>query len=205
MPGRGRPWALHCTSTSPTTGPSAQASRSSATARRADRRRPTVTMAGGTSTSTTYAALGATDVAQAAALADRDQLDGVDRPDLGAVGVDHPAGVQRHRGRPGTDAAAGGRDEAHVLAVGLGRGAQAERAGTRPHLGLGQLADREPHAGQRAPGRACGARRSGPWPRRRRGRRGGVPSAPLDDPGVVAGGHGVEAERAGPVGAAGRT
>jgi hypothetical protein len=39
-------------------------------------------------------------------------------------------------------------DEAHVLAVGLGGGAQAQRGGAFAHLGLGEVPDGEQRAGQ---------------------------------------------------------
>ena len=77
--------------------------------------------------------------AEAPALADRDQLDGVD--------LRRPSGRRRPRpvrgsGRCGTRGSPGARppsDEADVLAVGLGRRAQAEGRGPVPHLGLGQV------------------------------------------------------------------
>ena len=57
------------------------------------------------------------------------------------------------------------RDEADVHALGLVRGAQPERRARAPHLGLGELADREQRARELALGRACRARTTGPSPR----------------------------------------
>ena len=115
------------------------------------------------------------------------------------VAVDHLGGVQLHP--PGQEAltALGAADEAHVLAVGLARRAQAEAAGVGPHLVLGHVPHREQHPGQRvlpehgqhvglvlgrvgAPTElACGWCR---W---------------CADTGVVAGGQPVEAQPVGPV------
>ena len=89
-------------------------------------------------------------------------------------------------------------DEADILAVRLGRRAQAEPAGLRPHLGLGHLPHREEGAGQlvltehgqhvglvlqrvRAPAQPEASLRRG------------------HTPGMVAGGHRVEAQGAGPL------
>ena len=111
--------------------------------------------------------------------------------------IDDGAGVGRQPGLEERLAAAGGRDEAHVLAVGLVGGGEAEPGGLGAHVGLGEVAHREPDAGQRrlvehvddvglvlggigAAGHAAGA------------------VGTLDDPGVVAGGHGLEAEGVGP-------
>ena len=45
-------------------------------------------------------------------------------------------------------AAASFADEAHVLTVGFGRGAQTQLAGSLSHLGLGQMSDRKQGVGQ---------------------------------------------------------
>ena len=71
-------------------------------------------------------------------------------------------------------------------------------AAMRPQVGLPvESADREQRAAERRPGRACARRSSGPWP----GRRPAASRAPAvavdGDPGVVPGGHGVEAEHLG--------
>ena len=98
-----------------------------------------------------------------------------------------------------------GLDEADVLAVGLGRGPQAEVGGPLPHLGLGQIAHRQQDPGEgglvehvQDVGLVLGRRRP-------RGRCGGSRRDASTDPGVVAGGHGVEAEDLGPLAAGGRT
>ena len=115
------------------------------------------------------------------------------------VAVDQAARVQADALAQEGATPTGGGDEAHVLAVGLGRGAQAEAGGMGPH--------RRPWSSSRpaaAPGRArraraCGARSSGPWPGRRPGRCGRCPSGAVDHAGVVTGGDGVEAEGVGPL------
>ena len=78
-------------------------------------------------------------------------------------------GVQRDPVRQEPVPALVGADEADVLAVGLGRRAQAQAGGLGPHLGLGQLPHREQATGPAGPGPAWTARRTGPWPGRRPG------------------------------------
>ncbi len=84
--------------------------------------------------------------AEATALADGHQLDGVDLTDRGALTVDEAGRAQRDataQERRSPSAAVG--DEAHVLAVGLVRGAQTELGGPSPHLLLGHPADGQEH------------------------------------------------------------
>ena len=64
--------------------------------------------------------------------------------------------------------AAGAGEEAEVLRVGLGGDRQPGLGGERPHLRLGQLAEREAHAAPASPATARTACRPGPWPGRRR-------------------------------------
>ena len=78
--------------------------------------------------------------AEAPALADRDQLDGVDPSDLGPPLVDHAPRTQGDAIAQEPGAPGGRGHEAHVLAVGLVGGAQAERGRLGPHLVLGQVA-----------------------------------------------------------------
>ena len=61
------------------------------------------------------------------------------------------------------------RDEADLLALGLVGRRQAEAAGDVAHLGLGELAEREPGVRPAGPGAARTGSRSGPCPRRERG------------------------------------
>ena len=130
-------------------------------------------------------------------LPDGDQLDRVDGARGPALGVDQPARAQRHAGREERGAATRRGDEADVLAVGLGRGAQAQGPGVAPHLGLGQLAHRQQAAGQllTAQDRQDIGLVLGPVPAPHQ-------SAPApgrgDHAGVVARRHRVEAELAGP-------
>src|SRR5207248_5484383 len=76
-------------------------------------------------------------------LTDRHELGGVDMAEDLATGVEDAARVQPDAGTQQVLASAAGRDEADLDAVGLGRGAQPELGGARPHLVLGDLADRE--------------------------------------------------------------
>ena len=93
----------------------------------------------------------------------------VDLAEVGAgVVVDQAPGVQRHPVAEEPGPARVGADEADVLAVGLGRGAQPEPGGLGPDLVLGQVPHREDGTGRAGPGPAWTARRTGPWPRRPR-------------------------------------
>ena len=65
-------------------------------------------------------------MAHAAALAQRHQFDGFDRACVAAFGVDHLSRVKSEAIAQEAHPTLGPVDEAHVLAVGLGRGAQPE-------------------------------------------------------------------------------
>ncbi len=152
-----------------------------------------------------HGAGGRGDVGDVPALADRDSetaplADG-ERVDA-VVLADDRAGLVDDGARRGADARAEERvapaagDEADVHALALVGGAQAERAGAVPHLGLRQLADREQHARELVGsehvqhvrlvlGRVDGARERGTVVGR-------------DDPGVVAGRDELVVEPAGP-------
>ena len=87
--------------------------------------------------------------AQPAALPDRYQLDRVDRADLAPGGVDDATGPKRNAVAEEGGATAEQRQEARVLAVGLGRGAQSGRGSLGAHLGFGHLSDGQQCRGQR--------------------------------------------------------
>ena len=148
-----------------------------AVARAASASSPTTTVGGRPVDVDDVALRPAAGQAEALALADGDQLDGVDLADAAPGRVDDAAGWNGMRRPRNVAPPAGRRDEAHVLAVGLGRGAQAERRRPAPRTSaLVDVADREQRAGQRRPGRACARRSSGPWPGRRRARASQRPS-----------------------------
>ena len=86
--------------------------------------------------------------AEPAALADRHQLERVDRADRVSGSVDDVGAAERYPAAEELLATAGRGHEAHVLAVGLGGGPQAEAGGDLADVGLGDLADREERAGE---------------------------------------------------------
>ncbi len=95
------------------------------------------------------AALAVAAVAHAAALPHRDELDGLHGAGRASLAVHHLGGMQVDP--PGQEALTAFRapDEADVLAVRLGGGAQPETAGVGPHLVLGHVTHREDDARQR--------------------------------------------------------
>ncbi len=88
-------------------------------------------------------------VAHAAPLAHRHQLDSLDGTGGTAFDVDDLSGVQRHALRQEAKAALRAADEADVLAVRLGRGAQTQTGGVDADVVLGHVADGEDDSGQR--------------------------------------------------------
>ena len=87
---------------------------------------------------------------QPAPLTDRDQFDGVDSSDRLTRGVDHPTRMQSDtRAEKRSPSAALGRDEAHVLAVGLVGRSQPQPSRPLPHDRLRHFSDGEHTAGQR--------------------------------------------------------
>ena len=152
---------------------------------------PTVTVALGDVDADHVARLGAAGETEAVALADGDQLDGADVADRLAGLIDDGARVGLEPRPEERGAAAGGGDEAHVLAVGLVGGGQPQASRVGAHLVLRQVADREegaregrlvehvhdvglvlgrdrlpaPRAGTRRRASRCG--RGGRWPPRR--------------------------------------
>ena len=137
-------------------------------------------------------------VAHAPALAHRDQLQVIDRAEVvaGAM-VDQPPGVERQPVAQEPAAALVRADEADILAVRLGRGAEAQSGRFAPHLLLGEVADRKGAAGQLVLAQhgehvRLVLQRVGP-PTELEPAGCGRPA------GVVTGGHGVEPEGHGPV------
>ncbi len=131
-------------------------------------------------------------------LAHRNQLHGFDRTEiLTAVVIDQSARVQREAGTEESLAPLVRADEADILAVGLGCGAQTQPVGLEPYLVLGHLAHREQRAGQLVLAQ--------------HGHHVGLVLQPVGSPaqpessfgrghtaGVMPGGHGVETEGPGP-------
>ena len=173
--GRGSPWALHCTSTSPSTGASTQVT---------SRRRAVAVPQ------------------QVGVVADDDDRRRRGRRRRRSASGRRPAGRAPCAGRP-SPARRRRRSPSAAPAVsttsrrgGTGSGGRGTRwrppvdvmkhtswlsglaavrrpsaGGDAPHLGLvANVADREQRAGELAPGRACARRSSGPWPGRRRAR-----------------------------------
>ena len=86
--------------------------------------------------------------ADAATLAERHHLHGGHRADGVAAPIHHCGWTHRDAVAQERRAATRARDEAHVLAVGLGSGAQAEARGVGAHIRLGHLPNGKQRAGQ---------------------------------------------------------
>ena len=204
---RAGPWALHWAQASAPPARRRPAGRPAdpghGVQRQADakppRAGPTVTRRVGTSTEVTNRRRPSRAVAHPPPLAHGDQLDRVHLAQVGAAGVVDQA--PRVQGDPvGQEAGPAhvGPDEAHVLAVRLGRGAQPEPRGLGAHLRLGHPPHREQGAGQLVlaeHGQHVGLVLGRVGPPDETPGAVGVPGAP----GVVAGGHGVEPEPRGPL------
>ena len=144
-------------------------SRSRTRSRSSASRGPTVTVAGRRRDVDDVAALAHRD-AGAAPLTDRERVDAVVRADARRPRCRRSRPGAARCGSPRNALAAAARDEAHVHALALRRGAQPERVRALAHLGLRHLADRQAACARARAARACTARTTGPWPDRRRAR-----------------------------------
>ena len=173
LAGSAAPWALHCTSTSPSTGPSTHVGAPTTSSSRRqigrvaddDRARPRGRRRPRSASDRRPA--GRAPGAGRSSRARRRRR----RPSAPAGGVDDVGGMEAQTPVEEVAATARRRDEADVLAVGLRGRAQAELDGERAHRRpCRESPDREHRAGERRPGRACARRSSGPWPGRRHAR-----------------------------------